>query len=153
MRRFLFICYPFLYSTISITPAVAIEQDLYRQHGDYKIFYSAFGSSFITPEIAVANKIVRGKDRGIVNIAVVQQLGTGTSAEISGVVQNIFQQTQTLKFTEIREQNTLYYLAPFKFDNEDLLTFKIRVLPSGEPESRAGAYQFKFQKKMYHDWV
>ncbi len=129
----------------------AVDQDSFKWHGDYRIFYSAFGSTFLSPEVAVVNRIVRGKDRGIVNIAVVEQLGTGTSAEVTGVVQNIFQQTQTLTFTEIREQDTLYYLAPFKFDNEDLLTFKIRVLPSVETGSSGGAYQFKFQKKMYHD--
>lgn len=149
--------YRSLYSTYALLTglilvagsALAANQESFKWHGDQRIFYSAFGSTFLSPEVAVANQIVRGKDRGIVNIAVVEQLGTGTSAEVSGVVQNIFQQTQTLKFTEIREQDTLYYLAPFKFDNEDLLTFKIRVLPS--VENGAGAYQFKFQKKMYHD--
>ena len=131
--------------------ALAVNQESFKWHGDYRIFYSAFGSTFLSPEVAVANQMVRGKDRGIVNIAVVEQLGTGTSAEVTGVVQNIFQQTQTLKFTEIREQGTLYYLAPFKFDNEDLLTFKIRVLPGVDNGSGASAYQFKFQKKLYHD--
>ena len=44
------------------------EEKLYKQHGNYKIFYSAFNSSFIDYDIAVANNIVRGKGKGLVNI-------------------------------------------------------------------------------------
>ena len=131
-------------------PATA-EQEYFKRHGDYKVFYSAFGSLFLTPEIAVANNIVRGKGKGLVNIAVVKTLGIGTSAQISGEVFNIFQQRQPLKFTQVQEQNTLYYLAPFEFENEDYLTFKITVLPTAEEAAALGAYEFKFQKKMYHD--
>ena len=147
MKRLMLICY--LIGMIG--PTAAVEQALFKRHGDYKIFYSAFGSSFLTPEIAAANDIVRGKGKGLVNIAVVKTLGIGTSAQVSGEVFNIFQQRQKLKFTQIQEQNTLYYLAPFEFDNEDYLTFKITVLPSAEEAAELGAYAFKFQKKMYHD--
>ena len=129
----------------------AIEEKLYKQHGDYKIFYSAFNTAFIAPEIAVANNIVRGKDKGLVNIAVVQELGTGLSAEITGRVSNILQQTQALEFVAVREQKTVYYLAPFEFDNEDFLTFKIRVLPQASGPAPVYPYDFKFQKKMYID--
>ena len=41
-----------------------VKQSHVKQHGDLKIFYSAFHSSFLTPDIAVANNFVRGKDRG-----------------------------------------------------------------------------------------
>jgi len=129
----------------------AAEDNLFKQHGDFKVFFSAFGSSFLTPEVAVANNIVRGKGKGLVNIAVVKNLGAGTSAEVYGKVFNILQQTQLLEFTEVREQDTRYYLAPFNFDNEDFLTFKITVRPNVEDGTQLGAYEFKFQKKMYHD--
>jgi len=135
----------------SVATARSVDDSFYKQHGDYKIFYSAFGSSFLTPEIAVANHIVRGKDKGLVNIAVVKQLGQGLPAKVIGEVSNIFQQTQTLEFTQVKEQDTLYYLAPFEFANEDYLTFKITVLPNPEKGASAGTYSFKFQKKMYHN--
>ncbi len=123
------------------------EQHDYKQHGDHKIFYSAFNSTFIDPDIAVANQIVRGKDKGLVNIAVVLQAGTGKPALISGNVYNIFQMSQNLEFFEVREQDTVYYLAPFEFENEDFLTFKISV----QADPNMPAYELKFQKKMYHD--
>ena len=131
----------------SIAIAEPMKQSHYKQHGDTKIFYSAFESSFIAPEVAVAYNFVRGKDKGLVNIAVVKTLGQGEPAKISGRVFNILQQSQPLEFIAIKEQNTIYYLAPFEFDNEDLLTFKISV---DSPASQ-GPYSFKFQKKMYHN--
>ena len=132
---------------VSVGNAQAVQQSHYKQHGDIKIFYSAFDSSFIAPEVAVAYNFVRGKDKGLVNIAVVKTLGQGEPAEISGKVLNIFQQSQQLEFIAIKEKNTVYYLAPFEFENEDLLTFKITV---DSPVSQ-GPYSFKFQKKMYHN--
>ena len=132
---------------VSVGNAQAVQQSHYKQHGDIKIFYSAFDSSFIAPEVAVAYNFVRGKDKGLVNIVVVKKLGQGEPAEISGKVLNIFQQSQQLEFIAIKEKNTVYYLAPFEFENEDLLTFKITV---DSPVSQ-GPYSFKFQKKMYHN--
>ena len=90
---------------------------------------------------------MRGKDRGLVNIAVVETLGKGIPAKVTGQVKNIFQQTQDLEFVAIKEQSTVYYLAPFEFENEDLLTFKINVTAGENPFP----YDFKFQKKMYHN--
>lgn len=131
----------------SIAFSEPVKQSHVKQHGELQIFYSAFDSSFLTPEIAVANNFVRGKDRGLVNIAVVKTLGTGIPAKVTGQVQNIFQQTQQLEFVAIKEQSTVYYLAPFDFENEDLLTFKINVT-AGDSKI---PYDFKFQKKMYHN--
>jgi hypothetical protein len=131
----------------SIAFSEPVKQSHVKQHGELQIFYSAFDSSFLTPEIAVANNFVRGKDRGLVNIAVVKTLGTGIPAKVTGQVQNIFQQTQQLEFVAIKEQSTVYYLAPFDFENEDLLTFKINVT-AGDSKI---PYDLKFQKKMYHN--
>ena len=36
--------------------------------------------------------------------------------------------------------------CPFKFDNEDYLTFKIKVTPKAEGAKPMQAYDFKFQK-------
>ena len=86
----------------------AIEEKLYKQHGDYKVFYTAFNTSFLAPDIAVANNIVRGKDKGLVNVALVRQLGVGVEGKVTGTVSNILQQTPPLDLVAVREQNTDY---------------------------------------------
>jgi hypothetical protein len=139
--------YLIILCSIVLSLSAQADQHNYKTHGDHKIFFSAFNSTFIDPDIAVANQIVRGKDKGLVNIAVVLKAGSGQPAIITGNVYNIFQMSQKLEFFEVREQDTVYYLAPFEFENEDFLTFKISV----QPDPAVPAYQLKFQKKMYHD--
>ena len=133
--------------TVSLALPTVASDKVFKQVGDNKIFFSAFNSTFIDPDVAVANQIVRGKDKGLVNIAVVMGSGTGKSSVITGNVYNIFQMSQPLEFVEVREQDAVYYLAPFEFENEDFLTFKISV----RSDPQKPAYDLKFQKKMYHD--
>lgn len=119
----------------------------FRQFGENKVFYSAFNSSFIEPKIANLYNISRGKDKGLVNIAVVSDSNAGKTAKVTGIVSNIFAQQKNLDFFEVREGDSVYYLAPFEFENEDSLTFKIDVTPG---DSQA-THNLKFQKTFYHD--
>jgi hypothetical protein len=131
------------------TSAFSVERKLYKDHDGYKIFFTAFNSSFLSPEIAASNDIVRGRGKGMVNISVMEELAIGVPSSITGRVFNILQQSQKLEFFPIREGKSLYYLAPFTFENEDYLTFKIIVQVNDGKSSYP--YDFKFQKKMYHD--
>ena len=47
-----------------------VDDRPFREFGDYRVYYSAFNSSFVSPEVASAYDIVRGRDRGLINIAV-----------------------------------------------------------------------------------
>lgn len=122
-----------------------------RSHQDfdgYRVYYSAFNSSFITPAIAANYNITRGKNKGLVNIAVVPDGAQGgRTALVAGQVTNILAQQQKLTFFEVREGNVVYYLAPFTFANEDSLTFKIGV----QPHPDKPALELVFQRKLYHD--
>tara|TARA_X000000950_G_scaffold249490_1_gene309408 strand:+ start:45943 stop:46371 length:429 start_codon:yes stop_codon:yes gene_type:complete len=118
----------------------------FKQYGELKIFYSAFPSAFITADIAKKNNIVRGINRGVVNISVMKQLSKGLNATVTGEVSNIMQQNQTLSFSAIREGKSIYYIAPFKFENEDYLTFKVNLKIDNSDQ-----YDIKFQKLMYID--
>ena len=129
--------------------ASSVEEKLYKEHEGYKIFFTAFNSSFLSPEIASSSDIVRGKGKGLVNISVMQELAVGIPSSIEGRVFNILQQSQKLEFFSIKEGKSIYYLAPFEFENEDYLTFKITVQANSGQASYP--YNFKFQKKMYHD--
>ena len=128
--------------------SVHADNKPYKEFGDYKVFYSSFNSSFILPEIASVYNITRGKDKGLVNIAVLlgDQAG-GTTALVKGTVSNMLAQQQVLKFFEVREGNVVYYLAPFEFDNEDSMTFKIQVQPNPNKPSKS----LSFQNKFYYD--
>ena len=125
------------------------NDSIFKQVGEYKIFFSAFNSSFIPADIASSYKIVRGKDRGLVNVSIMKDIAVGVPVQIKGEVSNILQQSQKLKFFPVQEGKSLYYLAPFEFDNEDYLTFSINI--EHESKIEIPNYTFKFQKKMYTD--
>lgn len=120
----------------------------YKQFGATKVYFSAFNSSFIKPEIASLYNIVRGKNKGLVNISViVDDLPSGVAAQVSGTVSNLLAQQQVLDFVEIREGDSVYYLAPFTFDNEDPLTFSVQVKTAADESARG----ISFKRTFYHD--
>ena len=115
--------------------------------GPYTFHYVAFNSSFLSPEVASAYGITRGKDIGLVNISVQEtgDIGIGKDVAISGYATNMIQQVRYMEFTEIREEKAVYYIAPFKFDDEDILTFKfdIKIKETGRTEA------LKWQQKLW----
>lgn len=135
-------------SLIFLAASTTANDKPYQQYGDTRVYFSAFNSSFITPEVATAYNITRGKDRGLVNISVIEgQRPQGKTANVSGTVSNILGQQQTLEFFEVREGDAVYYLAPFRFEDEDFMTFTIET----QLEPRQPARSFKFQRTFYHD--
>lgn len=126
---------------------VNADDSTFTTFGDYKVLHTVFNSSFIKPEIASAYNLTRGKDHALVNIALIKSTDTGQSyglpAEVSGNVANLMQQQKSLNFIEIKEQDTVYYLADLRFDHEEVLHFTINVKADGRD------YEIKFSKKLY----
>ncbi len=118
---------------------------------DYEVLYSAFNSRFISPEVASTYNIIRAKNRGLVNIAVLPRSAKtgsgGKPALVKGYVSNIIMQKQQLDFFEVNEGSATYYLASFRFDNEDYMTVKITV----QPDPNEPAEDISFQRTFYHD--
>ena len=138
--------FPFI--MLLVTTSLFASDQAFREFGNYKVYFSAFNSNFISPSIAAKYNIVRGKDRGLINIAVVpNDVAGGLPALVKGYVSNIFAQRQELDFFKVHEGEVVYYLAPFHFENEDSLTFKITVKPHPEKPS----YHLSFQRTFYHD--
>lgn len=123
----------------------------FETFGIYKIYYSVFNSSFIKPDVARAYNITRGKDRVLINIAVVkaQEGGDteGQSAVVNGTAANLMQQQKKLKFFEVREQEAVYYLATLRFTNEEVVNFSIEV----KPDPNKPPYTLEFSKTLYVD--
>nr|WP_010133757.1 DUF4426 domain-containing protein [Microbulbifer agarilyticus] len=117
----------------------------HQNFGDYRVSYSVFNSDFISPEIAREYNLVRARDRAFVNISVGKKGGTtGESAGISGNAMNLIQQSRALEFKEIRDGDAVYYLAPFRFEDEESLTFKIDlVMPDGSKQ------QLTFRRQLH----
>ena len=147
MKRLLTLLLPLM---LSFTTQAANDLP-YQEFGDYKVYFSVFNSSFIQPDIATAYNLTRGKDRALVNIALVKKKGVGDTeglaAKIKGHSKNLMQQRRNLDFMEINEQNAVYYLAPVRFINEEVLHFTIEV----KPNANSRPFEVTFTKKLYVD--
>jgi hypothetical protein len=133
--------------SLVIPNTVLAELETFDQ---YDIHYSVLNTSFLSAEVANTYKITRGKDRAMINIAIREQLPNGGDKAkkviISGVSTDLIRETP-LKFTEIIEQDAIYYIAEFSFHHLEMAHFTIKVQPDPNKE----AYTLKFSKTLYVD--
>ncbi|GAB5453116.1 MAG: DUF4426 domain-containing protein [Halioglobus sp.] len=113
----------------------------------FELHYSVVNTTFLTPEVAANYGITRGKKRAILNLAVREHTGDGTAARdmlLKGRTWDLIQ-NQDLEFQEIRESGAIYYIAEFKFINEEWRFFEIDFRPEGTDKT----YTFKFKHQLY----
>lgn len=119
--------------------------------GNYTVHFNVFNSTDIPAAVAEQFKLVRGKDRALVNISLVKTENNLTSlglpAIVSGTTRNLMQQKQDLNFIEVKEGDVTYYLAPFVFNNEELLYFDVQVKTSVD----SSPMKVQFNRTLYKD--
>ncbi len=121
-----------------------------KQFGPYSVHYSVVNTTFLTPEVAAAYNITRGKKRAMVNIAIREQhpeLGDRAKAAVVTGRSWDLMQNQSLSFREIREQNAIYYIADVRFINEEFRWFEISI----SPDPNKPPHVFKFNQQFYVD--
>lgn len=118
-----------------------------QQVGHFAIHYMAFGSTFITPQIAKAYGLTRSSYNGIVNITVLNTKLEGHPAipvEISGIANNLIDARITLDFKEIHEGNSIYYIAEIPYRDDQDVNFTIAVKYGNQLNT-----SLKFKQKFY----
>ncbi|MCG3726561.1 DUF4426 domain-containing protein [Vibrio cincinnatiensis] len=114
---------------------------------DIEVHYSAFNSTFLTPQVARSYQLTRNGYSAILNISVLDTASLGKpalEAHISGQVRNLIGQTRSLQFREIKEDKAIYYLAEFRISNEESLTFDIAI-----DAGNKGTGKLRFTQKFY----
>lgn len=148
---FAVVCFAGLaYASDNIPEARQLDDKPHR-FGDYEVHYKAFNSTFIPPNIAKQYRLERDGRYGVVNIAVrnVKQSDTGqaVSANIKGSKTNLLSQKNPLEFKEVREEGAIYYLAGFRFTDQELLKFTIDITPQGSRQTET----IRFEQKFYQE--
>lgn len=125
--------------------AIAAEKKV----GDYIIYYNAFNSSFLQPDVASSYKIPRSGLTAVLNVSIHKD-GKPTEqaavpANIQGKVTNSLSQFNQLAFKEIKEEKAIYYIADFQFrpEEETNIEFTITVPGMDRPET------ISFKQKFY----
>lgn len=139
----------FLFLSAFIGPVVNAEQRIVQQ--GYEVHYNAFNSSFITPEVAQANGLLRSKVMALLNLSVLKVEEDGTKTPVTAVVKgqalNLLQQIKTIEFTKIDEGDAIYYIGNFRFSDEELLNFSLTVQPTPEIDP----IEVRFSQTFYED--
>jgi len=121
-----------------------------EKFGPYTLHYTVFNSSHVPAKVAETYQLVRGRDRALVNISLTKTengvTSLGLPVQVTGKVKNLMQQSQTLKFIEIREGEATYYLAPLVFTNEEVLHFEVQVVVA-----ERAPMTVKFNRTLYTD--
>ena len=117
-----------------------------KKLGNMNVHYIALNATFLTPKIAKAYGIERSRYNGLVNISVLDNTKKGTPAKtvsIKGKAQNLAGQNKTLEFVEVKEGESIYYLAQVKYSNEETIRFDLTISDGEETQS------LKFSQKFY----
>ena len=135
-----------LMTSLCISGQAGAQQS--EMFGPFELHYSVVNTTFLDPKIASNYGITRGEKRAILNLAVREHLATGgTEARtmlIEGRTWDLIQ-NQFLEFKEIREGKAIYYIAEFRFINEEWRFFEVDFRPEGAETT----YTFKFKHQLY----
>ncbi len=131
--------------TLAFLGSASAEQK--KKVGNYDIHYVALSSTFLTPSIAKSYGIKRSNYIGIINIAVIDTSQEGNppvAVEISGIANNLIDAHIDLKFKEIREGKSIYYIAEVPYRNDQEINFKVAIKHNNKLNT-----QLKFKQKFY----
>ena len=146
------ICSALLLLAAAMAPALWADDTPFEvQSGPYTVYYSLFPSTFLRPEVAAAYGIVRGKNRAVLNVSILERVAEGDrettrgkSALVRGTRSDLIHKTP-LEFAEVREQDAVYYLAEVPFGGTSpRLYFELRV----EPDPDASPIDISFSKQL-----
>ncbi len=140
-----------LLSAFSLSFSLNANAQNILENDQYVVHYNAFNSTFIDPIAAKQNKLVRSKYTAMLNIAVHKKLGDKTTKAISsiltGSVENLVGQQQTLTFVKIKEGDAIYYIASFKFVDQEQMNFSVDV----QPDPNKAPIKLTLSQKFYVD--
>ena len=127
------------------TYTVSGDNSIIKDH--YTFQYNAFPSTSLPAQMTRQYQFKRSQNMALVNITVIDNNSDirykGIKAKVKGVMQNLMGQQKKLKFKEIFEDKTYYYIAEVPTEHNDVVHMKITAQPNDSEKS----YDFKFVKQ------
>jgi predicted Zn-dependent protease len=118
----------------------------YKNLGNWQVHYIAFPSTFLQPSIAKNYNIERSNYNAVINISVLDKTSKkAQKVSLSGVAKNLVGQSKKLKFKEIVDGESVYYIATLTYSNEETFRFYLDVRSGNKSE------RLSFHQKFYVD--
>jgi hypothetical protein len=133
-----------LLTTLLLHAKVSAEEK--TQLGNWEVHHIVLGTTFLTPEIARANSIVRSKYNSFVNISVLDSNDKkAQNVSITGTARNLLGNSKKLSFKKVVDGDAIYYLAVFSHAHKENFRFDINIQQGNE------AQILELQQEMYVD--
>ena len=104
-----------------------------KDFGEYVVHFNALATDMLPPRVAREYRIIRSRNRGMINITVLKKvpgsLARPVPARVEAHARNLVGQGRELKLREIREGSAIYYIAEFRVAHEETLKFSVRAQP------------------------
>jgi len=129
---------------ILLLPGVGMAEQS-QQLGHWEVHYNAFGSTFLSPEVASSYQLHRSRYIGLINISVLDASQVNKPAQavtVSGTAKNLLGTIHKLSFREIREGEAIYYIAEVPHRNEETFSFEISINNDDRNETMAFNHTF-----------
>lgn len=149
MQKLLSKCSVLLLALVCLGFLSTAQAEQKQQVGNFDIHYMALSSTFITPAIAKTYGIERSRYTGLVNITVLdksQESMPAVAVEISGLANNLLDARVELQFKEIREGDSIYYIAEVPYRDDQEINFEIAIKYAKKLNTA-----LKFKQKFYID--
>lgn len=112
--------------------------------GQWDVHYIVLDTTFLTPEIAKANQIVRSKYNALVNISVLDKdTQEAQNLSVTGSARNLLGSKTDLNFKKVVDGKAIYYLAVLSHDHRETFRFEVTVQQGNKQEV------LKFQEELY----
>lgn len=136
---------PVVALALCFLPAI-VHAEQKQRLGPFDVHYVVVQSTFFSEEIASRYQIVRGRDRALLNLSVLNSNGEPVRATLEGTITNLLGQVTPLEFREVAEGSAVYYLAEVRHTDRETLRFSVTVTAGdGVPRS------LRFQQQMFWD--
>ena len=121
----------------------------YEVFDGYTVYYNAFTSDTLQPNMAKANGITRSKKRGLLSVSVVKKsfspAGTPVNVTLKAKATNLTGQLKQITIREVEDAGSIYYLSEFPITHREVLDFTLDVTPKGESKPLV----VKFRQQFY----
>ncbi|MBT0585489.1 DUF4426 domain-containing protein [Alteromonas oceanisediminis] len=114
--------------------------------GDWDVHYMVVGTTFLTPQVANANDIVRSRYNALINISVLDaDTQKAQDIAITGSATNLLGTKKNLSFKQVREGEAIYYLAQLNFRDRETYRFNVVIQQGNQSQT------LKFQQELFVD--
>jgi len=124
--------------------SLSSQAEIKKELGEWEVHYIALTTTFLSPEIARANNIVRSGRNALINISVLdKRTKVAQDIAITGTARNLLGTSKELTFKKVKEGKAIYYLASVAFTDKEVLRFDIDIKQGKVSQN------LKFQQTMY----